>query len=60
MSRTKTKELSHFNIDSNGVMSWDWDVLLEEVKQATSKFKPKNLVEETETKLMKTRKKNNE
>ena len=52
MVRKKKAEVgNHLAVLADGTLKWDWDKLLEEVKEATS------LVKVTETKVKKARKK---
>ena len=51
MGRKKTNKGTHLTVNADGSLTWDWDKLLEEVKQAT------NLVNVTEVKVKRTRKK---
>lgn len=58
MARTKEVKGTHLTVKSNGELVWNWDALLEEVRQAICNYKPTiDLVAETEVKLKKTRKK---
>lgn len=41
--------------DGSNFLKWDWDKLLEEVQVATTTVSKKNLVKETETKVIKSR-----
>ena len=51
MVKKKTVKGNHLTVNADGSLTWDWNKLLEEVKQATS------LVNVTEVKVKRTRKK---
>ena len=48
----KKKQVSHLYVNADGSLSWDWEALLAEVREATG-----NIVTVTEAKVKKTRKK---